>query len=166
VVIVAGAIAVPLQLWSLNPVINADSKRLVVLSPQSRRMSLEEFRLISQMPQLVPAGQKVIANPGSGGGYIYSLTGVPVVFPHMFVTDTPAMHQLRESMFDRSQLRQTCAAMRELNAFYYYRSTRKIVVPTHGPDYFPALDHPDLSMLTLVAEDGTAALYRFSACSR
>ena len=88
------------------------------------------------------------------------------MFPHSFVADTPAMHQLRESMFDPAQLPQTCAAMAELNAHFYYHTNRKVTVPTHGTDYFPALDKPELSMLTLVASNGPAGLYRFSACNQ
>jgi hypothetical protein len=166
VIVLAAVIAVPLQLWSLSPEINYNSKRLVVLSATTRRMSLNEYQLISAMRKLVPAGEKVIANPGGGGGFIYAVSGVPLVFPHSFVADTPAMHQLRESMFDPSQLPQTCAAMAELNAHFYYHTNRKVTVPTHGADYFPALDKPKLSMLTLVASNGPAGLYRFSACDQ
>jgi hypothetical protein len=166
VIVLAAVIAVPLQLWSLSPEINYNSKRLVVLSATTRRMSLNEYQLISAMRKLVPAGEKVIANPGGGGGFIYAVSGVPLVFPHSFVADTPAMHQLRESMFDPAQLPQTCAAMAELNAHFYYHTNRKVTVPTHGTDYFPALDKPELSMLTLVASNGPAGLYRFSACDQ
>ncbi len=155
----------PLQLWSLYPKIDQASKHLVVLSEKTRRMNLPEYRLISRMPSLVPVGERVIANPGAGGGYIYSLTGVPLVFAHSFVNDSPAMHQLRTSMFDPSTLAKTCAAMDQLHAHFYYHSDRTIVVPKHGPDSFPALDKPRMSMLTLVAADGPAKLYRFTACT-
>jgi len=166
VIVLAVVIAVPLQLWSLSPQISYNSKRLVVLSATTRRMSLEEYQLISAMRELVPAGEKVIANPGGGGGFIYAVAGVPLVFPHSFVTDTAAMHQLRESMFDPAQLSKTCAAMAELNAHFYYHTNRHVVLPTHGADYFPALDKPNLSMLELVASNGPAGLYRFKACDR
>jgi len=164
VVGLALVIAVPLQLWSLSPMVSQSSGKLVVLGERTRRMSRDEYQLIVRMRELVPPGEKVIADPTTGGGFIYALSGVPLVFPHAFLNDSPAMRQLRSQMFNREQLAATCAAMDALGAHYFYYPGRFIYHATEGPDAFPGLDEPDLSMLKRVASDGKATLYRFTAC--
>jgi hypothetical protein len=159
-------LAVPLQLWSLSPMISQSSTKLVVLGERTRRMSRDEYTLISRMRELVPSGEKVIADPATGGGFIYALTGVPLVFPHAFLVDTPAMRQLRSQMFNPEQLAATCAAMDTLGAHYFYDPGRYIFHASEGPDAFPGLDEPNPAMLTAVAGEGSARLYRFSACDR
>lgn len=166
VIALALVLAVPLQVWTLSPMIARSSSRLVILNDKSRRMSTDEYKLISRMRQLVPPGEKVIANPTTGGGFIYALTGVPLVFPHAFLTDSPAMRQLRSQMFNPDQLAATCAAMDELGAHYFYFPGRFIFHPTEGVDAFPGLDEPNLKMLKRVAREGDAKLYRFTACDR
>lgn len=157
-------LAVPLQATSLVPALGQASHRLVVLGADTRRMNRDEYRLIVRMRELVPPGEKVIADPTTGGGFIYGLSGVPLVFPHAYLTDNPAMRQLRSQMFNPHQLVATCAAMDSLGAHYFYYPGRFIYHATEGPDAFPALDEPDFAMLNPVATEGRAALYRFSAC--
>ena len=86
------------------------------------------------------------------------------MFPHMFVTDTAASAQLRNSMFNAKELAATCAALTSLNAWYFYHTERWHSRLFSGPPYFPGLAKPKQSMLTLVAREGEASLYRFTAC--
>jgi len=164
VVLLTTAILVPLQVWSLRPRLDQNSKRLVVLSNTTRRINLDESKLIAKLPRLIPKGEKVIGEPAAGTAFIYGLTGVPVVFPHVLMTDSPATQQLRDYMFDREQLAATCAAMDELGAHYYYNTTRRIDIPNQARGYRTPLQLPDKSMLTVVAKSGPATLYRFTAC--
>ncbi len=162
--LLAALLVVPLQVWSLSPAIAQNSTKLVVLGDRTRRMSRVEYDLIVRMREFVPPGEKVIADPTTGGGFIYALSGVPLVFPHAFVNDNPAMRQLRSQLFNPDQLSATCASMDALGAHYYYDPGRFIYHSTEGPDAFPGLHEPDLSMLTKVASKGKATLYRFTAC--
>lgn len=166
VVLLTTAILVPLQVWSLRPRLDQNSKRLVVLSNTTRRINLDESKLIAKLPHLIPKGEKVIGEPAAGTAFIYGLTGVPVVFPHVLMTDSPATQQLRVYMFDREQLAATCAAMDELGAHYYYNTTRRIEIPNQASGYRSPLQLPDKSMLTVVAKSGPATLYRFTACDK
>lgn len=159
-------LAVPLQLASLQPALQQNSDKLVVLGDRTRRMSRDEYNLIVGMREFVPPGEKVVANPTTGGGFIYALSGVPLVFPHAFVNDSPAMRQLRSQMFNPDQLAATCAAMDQLGAHYFYFPGRFIFHATEGVDSFPGLDEPNLKMLKRVAREGDAKLYRFIACDR
>lgn len=163
-VVVAGAIAVPMQLYSLQPAIAQASGKYVVPSPQAQYLSQDELDLISKLDAFVPSGSRVVADPGNGGGFIYALSGVKLVFPHMFVTDSAASAQLRQSMFDADELDATCKAIADLNAYYFYDTERWHSRLFSGPDYFPGLAKPKMAMLEPVAQIGEAALYRFTAC--
>jgi hypothetical protein len=162
--VVASAIAAPMQVGSLQPAISQASGKYVVPSDHAQYLSEDELDLISRLDEYVPDGYRVVSDPGNGGGFIYALSGVQLVFPHMFVTDTAASAQLRNSMFNAKELAATCAALTSLNAWYFYHTERWHSRLFSGPPYFPGLAKPKQSMLTLVAREGEASLYRFTAC--
>jgi hypothetical protein len=162
----AAVIATSLTVTSLRDAIHTTASTLVTLSDHTQRVTSDEYELMRRIGDFVPAGQEVIADPNGGGDFIYAVSGVPVVFPHFFVAESTANLQLREAMFDRTQLAKTCAAMDELNAHYFYATSRWYTRPASGPISFPGLYHPDVSMLQEVDHQGTAVLYRFTACDR
>lgn len=164
VVGIAVAVANPVQY--MVPLVQAAAIRFVIPSDFARFFNADEYSLMTRMPRLVPSGDRVITDPGTGGAFIYSISGTEVVYPHIFVTDSAAANQLRNHLFDPTQLAATCAAVKQLNAHYFYTSTRGHPANFTGKAYYPGLAHPRKSMLKVVARSGTGWLYRFTACDR
>lgn len=158
-------IAAPLQMLSVQPQVADARTTYTVPSANSKYVSPDEFTLMTRLADALPRDAKVIDDPGNGSAFIYAISGVPVVFTHLFIRDSPAMAQLRNGMFDRNQLPATCAAMKELNAYYFADFGRQGFYFT-GPKYYPGLADPDKSMLKEVARQGDAAIYEFTACAK
>jgi len=155
----AAAIGLPQQLVSVQPQLIADRQRLIVPSAAAAYVSTDEFALMSKLATIVGAGDRLVGDPGNGSAFAYALSGVPVVFSHLSFTESSAAAQLRNSMFDRAQLPNTCNAIQELRAYYF----ADFGTSSDAAQY-PGLAKPDTSMLELVTRQGDAAIYRFTAC--
>jgi hypothetical protein len=157
--VAAVAIGLPQQLVSVQPQLSADRQRLIVPSAAAAYVSADEFALMSRLATIVPAGNRLIGDPGNGSAFAYALSGVPVVFSHLSFTESSAATQLRNSMFDRAQLPSTCTAIQQLHAYYFADFGA-----APDADQYPGLAKVDASMLELVTRQGDATIYRFTAC--
>jgi len=155
---ILAAIAVPQQLFSVQPQLQTFAADQVIPSATTR-LSPDEVALLKQAGAIVTGGDRLIGDPGNGSSFAYALAGVPVVYSGLSFTESNAAAQLRTSLFDRSQLSATCAAVRQLRAYYYADFG-----PSADPGRYPGLTKPDPAMLELVAERGQAAIYRITAC--
>jgi len=133
------------------------------VSEKSRYVSADERALMGRMREVLPPDAKVIGDPGNGTPFIYSVTGIRVVFGHVFSNDSPAMSQVRKYLFDENQLDATCQALRDLNAFYFADFGRGSQYFA-GFRYFPGLAPTNYSFLKLLDSQGDARLYRITAC--
>lgn len=161
--LLAIAVAIPTWRMATYPQLRIDQRIFVALSPKPRYVGSDEYQLMLRMRAKLPADAKVIGDPGNGSGFIYAIAGVPVVFTHLLVADTAAMSQVRNHLFDEHQLPQTCAALRDLHA-YYFADFGPGRFSFSGPEYYPGLSPVQPSMLQLVDQQGAARLYRFTAC--
>lgn len=164
VVLLSVAVTVPTWALSMGPHLNTLATKIALPSPR-RYLNPDEVALIERLGADVPPGAKVIGDPGNGSSFIYALTGVPVVFPHFFTDDSPAMSQLRYHLFDPATRPATCDAVRSLDAWYYadFGSGSSFF---GGRQYYPGLVKPDYTMLTLVDKQGSAKLYRITGCAQ
>lgn len=156
------AIAVPTWTLSMGPHISTLATKIAIPSPK-RYLSPDEMALIERLPADVSPGTKVVGDPGNGSAFIYALSDVPVVFPHFFTDDSPAMSQLRNHLFDPATRPASCDAVRSTGAWYFADFGRGSTF-FGGRQYYPGLVKPDYTMLTLVDEQGDAKLYRITGC--
>lgn len=156
--LLVGAIGVPQQLLSVQPQLSSASQRLIVPSATTM-VSADEFTLLHRLSTVVPAGYRLVGDPGNGSAFAYAIAGVPVVFSGLRFTDSVAATQLRTAMFDKQQIANTCLAVASLQAYYFADFGTSEDAST-----YPGLAHPDASMLAEVAREGDAAVYRFTAC--
>jgi hypothetical protein len=154
----AAAIGVPQQLFSVQPQLHAFATAQVIAST-STPLSPQALAVMMQAGGIVTGGDRLIGVPDNGSSFAYALAGVPVVFSGLTFTESSAAAQLRASLFDRTQLSVTCASIHQLHAGYFL----DLGTAPHPEDY-PGLAHPDQSMLEPLATQGTATLYRITAC--
>lgn len=164
-VAIAAALAVPTWVNGLAPQLAVVSGIYIVPSPVSRYVSADEFALMERMRSRVPVGYKVIGDPGNGSSFIYAVSGVPVVFPHLLITDTPAMTVIRNSLFVKTKRAEVCQAIKELNA-YYFADFGKGRYSYGGIRYYPGLRPVRTWMLKLVDQQGDARLYKITICDQ
>ncbi len=163
--IVTAAIAVPTWTNATLPQLGIDNGLFVTPSPTSRYVSADEYQLMLRLRAELPRDAKVIGDPGNGSGFIYAISGVPVVFPHLLVTDTAAMTQVRNHLFDKTEIPKNCAALAELGA-YYYADFGHGHYSFSGPDYYPGLSPVKRWMMALVDQQGDARIYRITICDQ
>lgn len=127
-------------------------------------LNTDEWNLLRRLPESVPAGAVVLANPGTGAAFGYALTGVDVRPPQWQVPNDPAFLLLGERLSTDASDPAVCAAVRDLGAGYVLdfgpgdRNVGHVILPgLTGFEGQPGFD--------LVDREGEASLWRITACS-
>jgi hypothetical protein len=138
--------------------------RFTVLQ-ESDLLDSDEFTLIEQLPNLLPAGSRVAVNPGAGGPLAFALEDVPVTAYHIFYVNTPALETINDSLDEvASEPDLVCPALASLNVDYVL----DFGVDAINEDTSSLKGFDQLSTapgFTEIARVGDAALYRIDACN-
>jgi hypothetical protein len=121
-----------------------------------------EFALIERLAGRLDPDAAVLGDPANGSGFLYSVIGQPVVFPHLTGSWDAPRRYLKEHFADLGEDPEVCAALEELGVRYVYLDDRTF----RGNDDFATMTR-GLAVrgnLELVDRGGTAAFYRITAC--
>lgn len=131
----------------------------VFLDPQERA-------LLEQLDDWVPAGERVIANPSTGSGFGYMLSGVDV-YPRTWATPrTASWAVLSASLRDAATDPAVCAALADYGNPGWVLDFG-IGEDTPGRFIAPGMtDFAGQPGFARVAEVGEASLWRITACAR
>ncbi|MCL2736623.1 MAG: hypothetical protein FWD75_08365 [Propionibacteriaceae bacterium] len=139
-------------------------KSTYVIDENSALVDADEYALIQQLPDLVPAGVRVATDPWNGSSMAYALENIPTTTTHVGYTSTPDLDIINNSLVDAvAEPSYVCPAVKDLNVGYVLDFGDKEVHGAHHP--YPGFD--DLSGadgFALVAQVGHASLYRVDAC--
>lgn len=136
------------------------------LSASDSYLSPDERELLEELPDLVEPGARVIANPSTGSGFGYMLSGVDV-FPRTWSAPrTTEWNVLADGLRDVGSDPAICEALHVYGAPEYVLDFG-IGDDTPGRYEMPGMtDFDDQQGFDLVSEVGDVSLWRITACSR
>lgn len=126
----------------------------------------KELAFIRSLPQYVEPGAMIATDPRTGGSLIYAYTGLPVLHRHLDGSWDKDMWIISHFFHKRGEEFRVCDRLGKRNVKYFY--TDEILYWPLNPiqniyDGF-VNSRADFKGLELVAESGTAQLYRITNC--
>lgn len=136
------------------------------LRPGSPIMSLDEFKLYSELPELVPADSVIAGNPWDGSAWAYFVSGRHVLYPHVLAAMNDDKELIAKSLRDASTNPAVCSAAKRLHVDYAINSDELIYLPGNPNNQaYPGLEHlENAAGFRLVAQVGSNRLYKLTAC--
>ncbi|MEJ8278721.1 DUF6541 family protein [Pseudonocardia spirodelae] len=129
-----------------------------VLQPGQR-----EF--LERVGQETPPGAVVAANPWTGNGLLFPLTGREVLFPHLSGTWTPEQELLRRRLDDAAADPAVCDAVRATGTRWVIDGPVSWWPYDPRADTYPGIDDVDTAPgFEPVLSGGGSTLYRITAC--
>jgi hypothetical protein len=127
-------------------------------------LSPDEFALMQELPELVPDGERIAANPWTGASFAYGVSGVPVLMPHLLMDETPPAHVINTELATRGDSPEVCEALRETGVRYVLDFDADGDFQDNTGDYSGLVDLGDTPYVTLAAQEGDAKLWKIVSC--
>lgn len=124
----------------------------------------DERALMEMIPDLVPEGSVIAANPANGSAFAYALTGRKVLFPHFRGNDAPEAWELAEHLKDGGA--EVCAAAQHLGVDYVLDFGSQFIPERESRtrEYPGLTDVSGSPILTEIAAVGEARLFEITGC--
>lgn len=127
-------------------------------------LSEGEYRLLQDLPQLVPEGGKVIGNPWNGSVLSWAVGDRQAVFAHFTGEWGSERDTLLRSFGAITTDPAVCAALDTLGARYLIVDPGRLWGGNPQADQFAQLDSVDPTAVREIAREGDAVLYEITAC--
>ncbi len=125
----------------------------------------DEYRLLAQLPELVPAGEVVVGNPWNGSALTWAIGDRESLYPHLngvWGADRDLVAARLDLAADDPEV---CAALDRLNVHYLFSSAGLLNGGDATAAYWAAVDRAaGAPGFTEVAREGGSVLYRITAC--
>ena len=126
-------------------------------------LTLDEARLLDELPELVPADAVVATDPWNGSALAYALSDVRTTNRHTLAYVSPAENTINQHLDEAEDNPAVCSAVQELGVDYALDFGEQQINDSDKPmDGFDDLD--EAPGFELVAREGDARLYRVVAC--
>jgi len=138
---------------------------IFAVTPTSDLVTTNELALIKEVPDSVPAGGVIVANPLTGGSLVYALANRESLAPHVFGERTPKEQYLIDHWDEAAYNKAVCPIIKELNAYWALNFGNQTVIPAEDP--FPGLDSLIAGTtpgIDIVAQVGDVQLVRTTVC--
>ncbi|MDR0959066.1 MAG: hypothetical protein LBM23_01680 [Propionibacteriaceae bacterium] len=136
-----------------------------VMNEDSALVDPDEYALIQQLPEIVPAGERVATVPWNGSSLAYGLAGVLTTTTHIFHEETPDLSTIQGELDEASSDPAVCPAVERLDVTYALdfgtRALWNADFAAIAPGFIDFATEPGF---TEVARVGEAVLYRIDAC--
>ena len=127
-------------------------------------LTADERELLERLPDLVPEGTRIAANPWDGSGFAYAISGVDVLVPQLGARPTGPAQVVAEGLEDAVSDPAVCPAVAELGVGYALDFGPPLWVDYRSLSY-PGLEHLFRSPAVEPVESiGRARLYKVTAC--
>ena len=131
-------------------------------SEDSQGLSPDEAELLEEASEIMPEDAVVIGDPLTGASLVYAYTGRRTVFPHIKGVYGPDAAVLGTGLRDGGP--DVCEAVGRLGVQYALDFGDRVIFPKYGELYTGLHDLDRSPLLTPVAEEGDATLYRITGC--
>lgn len=131
-------------------------------SEDSQGLSPDEADLLEEASEILPADAVVIGDPLTGASLVYAYTGRRTVFPHIKGVYGPDAAALGTGLRDGGL--EVCDAVKRLGVEYALDFGDRVIFPKYGELYAGLHDLDRSRLLTPMAEEGDATLYRITGC--
>ncbi len=136
------------------------------LNSTSRLVDDSEYKLIKKVPEIVPAGEKVVVNSWNGSALVYALEGVETTEKHATGAYTDEQRLINEHLDDAEVMPQVCDVLAKEDAKWVLDFSNEPLINDPGLVY-PGYDDLDTNPgFEEVAREGDAALYKITACGK
>ncbi|EEH63797.1 hypothetical protein HMPREF0044_0816 [Gleimia coleocanis DSM 15436] len=129
-------------------------------------VSDSEIEFIKSLPNQIESGAAIATDPRTGGALIYAYTGLPVVHRHFDGSFDKDQWIIAHHFDQRIPDWRVCDRLKKWNAKYFY--TDEVIYWKDNPvnRYFDGFDRnrDNPEGLDLVAQSGTAKLYKITNC--
>jgi hypothetical protein len=146
--------------------------RTYALEASSPLVSIDELALLQRLTSEVPKGSVIAGNPWTGTSFAYAISGREVLNPNFNSLTDPRAVFINKQLRDAVTVPEVCDAVRALHVDYvldfgtYSRDAGKTDVRFDGVSgYVGLLDLADAGIVTRVDSEGTAVLYKITACN-
>ncbi|WP_311317344.1 DUF6541 family protein [Propionibacterium freudenreichii] len=135
------------------------------ITPDANVIDPDEYALLKQLPQLVPAGQRVATVPYNGSSLAYALENVDTTTTHILYVGTPDITELNQGLRDAETRPSVCHAMADMNVHYALDFGPVEVNRWNYRAFYPGFaDLNTAPGFVPIASSGHAVLYRIDAC--
>ncbi len=165
-VLLAGGLVLCVLLQN-NSVSQAERKiaDAFALTPQSRLITTDEMSILTQVDDIVPEDESVVADPWMGGSLVYALGDRRTVAPHIFGKRSTDEELLLTQWDEAAYNTQVCNAVRDTGAYWALDFGQQGV---HGNrNTIAGLDDvvgTSAPGVRVAAQQGTARLLELTAC--
>lgn len=132
----------------------------------SRPLTKDDVALFSELAEIVPSSDVIVANPRTGASLAYAFSGRRVLAPHIFGTRTEQEQLLLDHWAEAAYNTKVCPAIKELRAYWALDFGNQEIFTPRGEPLLGLRDLVDASApgAKLVKEVGDARLFRMTAC--
>jgi hypothetical protein len=128
-------------------------------------LSADDRALLLQLPEYVPAGERVAGNPWDGTSLAWAIGHREPLFPHLNGNWGRDRDIIARNLHQVASEPEVCAALDRLDTHYLFHSEDLLWGGNAQAKFFaPMSAAPEAPGFTEVARSGTSVLYRITAC--
>lgn len=165
VVVVGVGLFIPLATNSTMVYTVSHAQERFRISPTSQMVTSDRYDVMSQTPQFLGPGEKVINNPWTGGGMAYGLFGITTTSHHLLEKLEPDDAYLSAHLNEAFVDPQVCTLVTRNKAYYVLDFAGKPFLNNNGGEAFAGLANLEAAgVATPVYQSGEARLLRIDVC--
>jgi hypothetical protein len=132
----------------------------------SRPLTKDDVTLFSELADIVPSTDVIVANPRTGASLAYAFSGRRVLAPHIFGTRTDQEQLLLDHWAEAAYNTKVCPAIGKLKAYWALDFGNQEIFTPRGEPLLGLRDLVDNSApgVEMVKAVGDARLFRVTAC--
>ena len=144
---------------------SASARAAYRLDASSPLLTRDDRDLLDRAAKEIPVGSVVAGDPWTGTALVWALADRRALVPHIYTAVSPDAMVIMKSLRDATPGSAVCRAIRAERVSYVLDFGSDGVFGKVNPRQYPGVHHlASSSAVTLVDSQGTAALYRVTAC--
>lgn len=141
------------------------ARYVYIPSEASPLLTADEFAMLQQLPELLPADAVVAGNPGTGTAMAYAISGIDVLHPAVIISMNEDIALIDNEANEATPGSPVCDAMNRTGVTHILDfGTQQINGENYRYPGFEDLDRSDA--VVLIEEIGDARLYEVTGCER
>lgn len=127
-------------------------------------LDADEERLFDEIDAIVPPTVTIAGNPWDGSSLVWALADREAIYPHTGMVMDADRAVIAQALKDAATDPQVCPAVERLRLGYVLELGHELWGSDHSGEYPGLQGLAEAGVVTLVAEEGEARLFRVTAC--